>query len=42
MEGDEFIGGGVRISPRIGEGPHLKEGDNRDMIKGEYWESLLF
>lgn len=35
-------GEGVRISPRIGEGPHLKEGDNRDMIKGEYWESLLF
>jgi len=33
-------GEGVRISPKIGEGPHLKEEAQRDKIKGKYWENL--
>jgi len=40
--GGEWIyryGNGVKISPKIGECPHLKEEAHRDNIKGYYWEN---
>lgn len=29
----------VRISPKIGEGPHLKDVDNKDKVEGKFWDN---